>query len=371
MSAAGPARRIGVPGYDVTVGPGLLATAAETIAAVAPAFRTVVVSDTTVLAHHEAAARAALLPLDPAWLAIPPGEAEKSRERWAWLTDALLALGCGRDTTIVALGGGVVGDLAGFTAATFMRGVSLVQIPTTLLAMVDASVGGKTAIDVPAGKNLVGAFHRPSAVIADVTLLRTLPPAHRRAGLAEVLKHGVIADAGYLADAVAAIPALTDDARWDDAVATDVVARSVAIKAAVVADDEREAGRRKILNFGHTLGHAIEQATEYALLHGEAVAIGMRLEAVIAERLGVAEPGTAASVAAALDAAGLPAGVPAGLSAHDLLRLTRGDKKARAGQAEYALPAAIGRMAGAASAWGVRVPDDVALAVLRDAGAVA
>jgi 3-dehydroquinate synthase len=364
---AEPPRVIRVPGYDVTVGPGLLDSATAAIRAAAPAHRTVVVTDTNVLAHHEAAARRALLPLDAEWLAIPPGEREKSRERWAWLTDRLLDLGCGRDTTVVALGGGVVGDLAGFTAATYMRGVPVVQMPTTLLAMVDASVGGKTAVDVPAGKNLVGAFHRPAAVIADVRLLRTLPIAERRAGVAEMLKHGVVADAAHLAEVVAALPALLDDGRFDEGVAADLVARSVAIKAAVVADDEREAGRRKILNFGHTLGHAIEQASGYALLHGEAVAIGMALEARIAERLGVAAPGTAAAVEAAIRAAGLPLAVPADLDPEDLVRLTYGDKKARAGRVEYALPAAVGRMAGEGSGWGVPVPDDVALAALRTA----
>ena len=363
---SGAARVVALGGYDVRVGPGLLDGAAAAIAAAAPAHRTVVVTDTNVLAHHEAAARRALLPLDPQWLAIPPGEAEKTRERWAWLTDRLLALGCGRDTTVVALGGGVVGDLAGFTAATFMRGVPVVQLPTTLLAMVDASVGGKTAVDVPAGKNLVGAFHQPALVLADVRLLRTLPPAELRAGLAEVLKHGVIADAGYLARTVAALPLLLDPAGIDDALATEVVARSVAIKAAVVAEDEREGGRRKTLNFGHTLGHAVEQASGYRLLHGEAVAIGMHLEARLAERLGVADVGTAAAVADALRAAGLPLAIPADVDREAVLRLTHSDKKARQGMAEYALPAAVGRMAGADRGWALRVADDDVRAVLRE-----
>jgi len=361
-----PARTIRVPGYDVVVGPGLLDGAADAIRRAAPAHRTVVVTDTNVLAHHEAAARRALAPLDAEWLAIPPGEREKSRERWAWLTDRMLDLGCGRDTTVVALGGGVVGDLAGFVAATYMRGVPVVQLPTTLLAMVDASVGGKTAVDVPAGKNLVGAFHRPSAVLADVRLLRTLPLAERRAGMAEVLKHGVVADAAHLRDAVAALPLLLGDARFDEAVATDLVARSVAIKAEVVAADEREGGRRKVLNFGHTLGHAVEQASGYRLLHGEAVAIGMVLEALLAERAGVAEAGTAAAVEEAVRRAGLPAEVPADLDPAELVRLTRGDKKARGGRVEYALPAAVGRMAGEADGWGVRVADDDVLALLRE-----
>jgi 3-dehydroquinate synthase len=241
-----------------------------------------------------------------------------------------------------------------------------VQVPTTLLAMVDASVGGKTALAVPAGKNLVGAFHRPSLVVADPATLRTLPPAELRAGLAEVLKHGVIADAGYLARTVAALPALCDGEELDVALATELVARSVEIKAAVVTEDERERGRRKILNFGHTLGHAIEQLSGYALPHGEAVAVGMRLECRLAERIGVAASGTADAVDDALDRAGLPAGVPASMDAAAIVRLTRTDKKARGGAAEYALPAAVGRMAGAERGWGIAVEEAEVLALLRE-----
>jgi 3-dehydroquinate synthase len=368
VSDAGTPRVVRLPGYDVRVGAGLLARLAPLVAEAAPAHRTVVVTDANVERHLGEAARAALRPLDAPWIVLPPGEGEKTRERWAWLTDELLALGCGRDTTIVALGGGVIGDLAGFTAATFMRGVPYVQVPTTLLAMVDASVGGKTAVDVPAGKNLVGAFHRPALVVADPATLRTLPRAELRAGLAEVIKHGVIADADYLRNVVAALPTLLAPG-GDLAAVADVVLRSVEIKADVVASDEREGGRRKILNFGHTLGHAVERLSGYALLHGEAVAIGMRLEARLAERLGVAEPGTAGGVSDALDRAGLPARVPSGVDADAIVAATRGDKKARAGLAEYALPAAVGRMAGAERGWGLAVPEPEVLALLREAAA--
>jgi 3-dehydroquinate synthase len=363
---AAPRRGVALPTYTVTVEPGALARLGTITAAAAPAHRWVVVTDTTVGALHADAALAGF-PADRTHrIEIPPGEAEKSRGRWAWLTDRLLALGCGRDTTLVALGGGVIGDLVGFTAATFMRGIPVVQVPTTLLAMVDASVGGKTAVDVPAGKNLVGAFHQPAAVVADPLVLATLPLAERRAGLAEVLKHGVVADAAYLRRTLDLLPTLLDPAASGAPETVEVIARSVETKAEVVAADEREAGRRKILNFGHTLGHAIEAAGGYRLLHGEAVAIGMVLESRLAERLGVAAPGTAATVEAAVRAAGLPAELPRDLDPTAVLDATRADKKARAGAVEYALPAAVGRMAGAEHGWGLPVPDALVGEVLLD-----
>jgi 3-dehydroquinate synthase len=258
----------------------------------------------------------------------------------------------------------VVGDLAGFVAATFMRGVPVIQLPTTLLAMVDASVGGKTAVDTPAGKNLVGAFHPPAAVLADLETLASLPRRQMTAGLAEVLKHGVIADAGYFRAVVEALPALLASGGAADGRLSDVVARSVAIKADVVSRDEREGGMRKILNFGHTIGHAVETLSDYTLLHGEAVAIGMVAESELAERVGLAAEGTAARVSDALAAAGLPVRIPAGMSADRIVAATHGDKKARAGSAEYALPRAIGAMAAADRGWSVRLTDDQVRGVL-------
>ena len=258
-----------------------------------------------------------------------------------------------------------VSVLAGFVAATYMRGIPVVQVPTTLLAMVDASVGGKTGVDTPAGKNLVGAFHPPAAVIADPDTLGTLPPRELRAGLAEVIKHGVVADAAYFARVVALLPRLAaDDGAAEPAIA-DVIARSVAIKAAVVAEDEREGGIRRILNFGHTLGHAIELVSGYRLLHGEAVAIGMALEAEIAERLGVAVAGTAAAVRDALERARLATAFPHRMDAREVLEATRLDKKARGGVVQYALPARVGEMSAQGGTWSVAVPDDVVLAALE------
>jgi 3-dehydroquinate synthase len=253
----------------------------------------------------------------------------------------------------------VVGDLAGFVAATYMRGVPFVQVPTTLLAMIDASVGGKTGVDTSAGKNLVGAFHQPVLVIADPNVLATLAANHFRAGLAEALKHGVIADGAYFQSIAASHESIARDEQG----LAELIAESVRIKASVVARDERESGLRKVLNFGHTIGHAIESVSKYTLLHGEAVAIGMALESALAERIGVAEPGTSNTIRQALGAIGLPSMFPA-LDRAAVLAATKSDKKARAGRVEYALPAKIGTMAGAASGWAIPVDDETVREIL-------
>ena len=296
---------------------------------------------------------------------IPAGERHKNRATWAKLTDQLLKRGFGRDTVVVALGGGVVGDLAGFVAATYMRGVPVVQVPTTLLAMVDASIGGKTGVDTRFGKNLVGAFHQPAAVVVDLAVLSTLPMEHLRAGFAEVIKHGVIADANYF-------EAARDVAsKWPSARARGagldgllpLVTGSIGIKASVVSRDERESGLRKVLNFGHTIAHAVETATKYRVLHGHAVAIGMVAEARIAERLGVAQSGTSQAIADVCRLCGLPTALP-GVSVATLVRLTRSDKKSRAGKVEYALPHRIGEMAGHDRGWSFPVEDTIVREVL-------
>ena len=344
------------------IGAGSRAQFAAQIALAAPAHRFAVITDANVLPHYAEVLVSALQAHGATSLHVmPSGEAHKTRDTWARLTDDLLAAGCARDTTIVALGGGVVGDLAGFVAATFMRGIPVVQCPTTLLAMIDASVGGKTGVDTPLGKNLVGAFHPPAAVLADVETARTLTVEHRRAGLAEAIKHGVIADASYF-HALDSASRLIVDADPEATLAA--VVRSVEIKAEIVRADPREHGRRKTLNFGHTLGHAIEHATGYRLLHGECVAIGMVLEGRLAERLGVADAGTTDSIEGVLQRAGLPVTLPPHLIADDVLRATRMDKKARAGSVEYALPRRIGAMAEGDGAWAVRVEDALVLEVL-------
>jgi 3-dehydroquinate synthase len=220
-------------------------------------------------------------------------------------------------------------------------------------------------VDTAAGKNLVGAFHRPAAVVADPEVLTTLPIAQRRAGVAEAIKHGVIADGAYFEQTLAALPALLDEPGGDAMLS--LIVRSIEIKAEVVRRDEREGGLRKILNFGHTLGHAIEAESGYRLLHGEAVAIGMVLEGRLAERIGVAARGTAEWIEEAVGRAGLPTSHPRELDSERILAMTRGDKKVRAGAAEYALPRRIGEMAGEESGWAMRVSDADVRAVLATA----
>jgi 3-dehydroquinate synthase len=349
-------------GYRVVAAAGLRHEFARRIVEAAPAHHYAIVSDVEVAPHYAEPLLRALAEHAPVSLhVIPSGEAHKTRDTWARVTDGMLDAGCGRDTAIVALGGGVVGDLAGFVAATFMRGVPVVQCPTTLLAMIDASIGGKTGVDTDAGKNLVGAFHPPAAVLADVETLRTLSPAQRRAGLAEAIKHGVLADEAYFDRLAADLPALLDA---DPGPTLDAVARSVEIKAEVVRADEREHGRRKTLNLGHTLGHALEHVSGYDLLHGEAVAIGMVLESRIAERLGVAERGTAGRIAEVLRRAGLSTERPPQLPIDAVVDATRLDKKARGGRVEYALPSRVGAMAGADSGWALPVDDQLVHEVL-------
>jgi 3-dehydroquinate synthase len=270
----------------------------------------------------------------------------------------LLAKGYGRDSTIIALGGGVVGDLAGFVAATFMRGIPVVQVPTTLVAMIDASIGGKTAVDTPAGKNLVGSFHPPAAVLVDPQLLATLPLRELRAGFAEALKHGVIADEPYLNSVAASAPALLSAEGSKSDSMLSLIVPSIEIKAEIVSRDEREEGLRRILNFGHTIGHAVELVSGYSLIHGEAVAIGMALESELAEQIGVAQTGTAAAVCRALRSAGLPTSLPAGSDGDAVMEAMRADKKGRSGKMQLALPLRIGAMAGADSGWTVSVSDD-------------
>jgi len=327
-------------GYDVHVERGALQRLDTLLDDVAGAAAYAVIADDRVAALHGATAIGTLSRRAPAELfTFPAGEANKTRDTWATLTDAMLARGLGRDSCVVALGGGVTGDLAGFVAATYLRGVALVQVPTSLLAMIDASIGGKTAVDVEAGKNLVGAFHPPRLVVVDPAVLDTLPDAQLRAGLAEAVKHGAIADAELLNGMPALAPALL--ARDPD-VLDRSIRRSVEIKAEVVSDDPRETGRRAVLNFGHTIGHAIERVSGYTVPHGFAVAKGMVLEARIGEAAGITAPGTAAALARVLSALGLPTGMPRGMSADAVLEATRTDKKARASRVRYALLNRIG-----------------------------
>jgi len=347
--------------YPIVVKCGALEGLGDVVRAAGGRHRIAIITDRNVGRRY--AKRVAKLLPGAELFTIPGGEQHKNRKTWATLTDRLIDAGFGRDTTIVALGGGVVGDIAGFVAATYMRGVPVVQVPTTLLAMVDASVGGKTGVDTRAGKNLVGAFHRPSAVVIDPDVLKTLPVDHIRAGFAEIIKHGVVADAGYFEHARSFASRHSMNGRDGLVDLTDLIRRSVAIKAAIVARDEHESGLRKVLNFGHTVAHAIEAARKYTVLHGYAVALGMIVEARIAEELGVAVSGTTTAIREACLAAGLPVTVPK-IQVARLLAFTRTDKKARGGLAHYSLPTKIGAMAGADQGWSIPVADAAVRAAL-------
>jgi 3-dehydroquinate synthase len=352
-------REIRLGASSIRVGRGLFDDAGAITREVAPAHRYALITDSNVGPLYAEKVRNQLEKGSAEVLTIPAGESNKTRESWARLTDQMLAKKFGRDSVVIALGGGVVGDLAGFVAATFMRGIPVVQIPTTLVAMVDASIGGKTAVDTPAGKNLVGAFHPPAAVLVDPQLLGTLPLREMRAGFAEIVKHGVIADDVYLREvASGASEMLSAGGGFASDRMLSLIVRSVEIKAEIVSRDEREEGLRKTLNFGHTIGHAVELVSGYSLLHGEAVAIGMALEGRLAEQIGVAKAGTAATIVKALQSAGLPTDLPTGFEAGEVIEAMKSDKKGVSGKTRFALPLRVGAMAGAETGWSVQVGDD-------------
>ena len=287
------------------------------------------------------------------------GEANKNRSVWAEITDRLLAGGLGRDGGVVGLGGGVSGDLAGFVAATYMRGVPVLQVPTSIVAMVDSAVGGKTGVDAPAGKNLVGAFHPPVRVVVDPTTIATLPVAERIQGLAEAVKHGAIVDADY----ARTIGREAEDLRAGALESTTrMVERSIQVKAEVVSADEREAGLRETLNFGHTIGHALEAASGFALPHGSAVALGMVFEARLGEELGWTAEGTATELSGILERVGLPVAPAQPLDVDRILRFVRVDKKVRGGRPRIVFLRRLGQVDSHDGGWARAVEEEV----LRD-----
>ena len=350
--------RHGGGSYPVLIESGLTLRLGELVEQYLPGRRVAVITDRTV-------ARAFPLGLDVPTLVLAPGEGSKTRGRWSALTDRLQHFGFGRDAGIVAVGGGVVGDLAGFVAATYLRGIPWLQVPTSLLAMVDASVGGKTGVNTPDGKNQVGAFHPPVAVLADPDVLRTLHRDHIGAGLVEAIKHGVVADAGYfewIEQHGAALWSL------DLERLAELIARSVRVKAAIVSEDEREAGRRAVLNAGHTIGHAIERVAGYSILHGDAVAIGLVAEAELAHRAGIADAGLAARIGGLLKSIDRPVAVDSAWSADALLDAMEHDKKVRDGVIRFALPNTLGVMARDGPRWTIAVPRDLIRSVLIESG---
>jgi 3-dehydroquinate synthase len=334
---------LGERSYPILIGSGLL-DSPETFANLPRAAAALIVTNTTVAPLYAERLSAALARHYPRILqvALPDGEAHKDWTTLNRIFDTLLAEGCDRKTPLFALGGGVVGDMTGFAAACYMRGVPFVQVPTTLLAQVDSSVGGKTAINHPLGKNMVGAFYQPQRVVCDLDTLATLPARELSAGLAEVIKYGPIADMAFLDWIEANLPALL--AR-DTAALAHAVRRSCEIKAEVVGQDERENGLRAILNFGHTFGHAIEAGLGYGeWLHGEAVGCGMVMAARLSHRLGLVDEAFVNRLTGLIERAGLPIQGPA-LGAQRYLELMRVDKKAEGGEIRFVVIDGPGRAA--------------------------
>jgi 3-dehydroquinate synthase len=338
--------------YDIVIGRGLLASVGERIAALRPGARAAIVTDETVARHYLGRCEASLAAagIKAAVVTVAPGEGSKDWPTLQRVCEALIAARIERGDVVIALGGGVVGDLAGFAAAVVRRGLDYVQVPTTLLAQVDSSVGGKTAIDSPQGKNLIGAFHQPVLVVADTALLDTLSERDFRAGYAEVAKYGLINDAGFFAWL---------EANWRDVFASGgasgsfsrehAIAVSCRAKASTVARDERETGERALLNLGHTFGHAFEAAAGFSerLLHGEAISLGMVCAFEFSARRGLLPPHEAARVARHLAATGLPihlSQVAGGLPDADrLMALIAQDKKVKRGKLTFILARGIGQ----------------------------
>lgn len=359
----------GASPYRISIGAGLLDDG-DLLTTTIRGRHVLIVSDANVAPLYadrvEAALHRARPELRIARHVVGAGEGEKTLANFGALVESLATLGATRDASVIALGGGVVGDMAGFAAACWMRGIDCVQLPTTLLAMVDSSVGGKTAVDIPQGKNLVGAFHPPRAVIADTAALRTLPQRELRAGLAEVIKYGAIIEAPFLAWLHANATGLL---AGDDALLAEAIAHSCMHKAAITERDPFEHGERALLNLGHTFGHAIEAEEAAAgggyghgLNHGEAVAVGMALAARLSASLGMASAGDADALEALLTRFDLPTTIPAGLDPGALLARMRLDKKAQASGLRFILWVRPGAARVVAN-----VPEDVVLQVLATA----
>lgn len=333
--------------------------------------RLAIITDSTVARSvgHGLLERLRALDHDIRLFEFAAGESSKTRKTKAILEDQMLEAGYGRDTLILALGGGVVGDMAGYVAATYHRGIGFVQVPTTLLAMVDSSVGGKTGVDTQHGKNLIGAFHQPEAVFIDPALLESLPMDQRKAGFAEMIKHGVILDGDYFARLEAHHERIL---ALETPLADEAIEGSCRIKGLVVERDEKEADLRKVLNFGHTVGHAIETLADFQLLHGHAVALGMRYECALAVASGFLLADDATRINRLLDRIGYPRSISdlpvfaeSKPTAADLVKAMHGDKKAAGGKVQVVLPKHIGQMAQPNGRYGISVEDEALVALFK------
>jgi 3-dehydroquinate synthase len=331
---------LGARSYPIHIGSGLLGASVLYDPCLGSG-QVMIVTNTVLAQHHLPVLQGALASRSPQTLILPDGEATKTLATTERIWDALLAARFGRDATLIALGGGVIGDLTGFAAACYQRGIDFIQIPTTLLAQVDSSVGGKTGVNHARGKNMIGAFHQPRCVIADLDTLHTLPDRELRAGIAEVIKYGLIADAAFFDWLEVHLDALLDR---DADTLTHAIAVSCRTKAAIVEADEREGGVRALLNLGHTFGHAIETGVGYgAWLHGEAVAAGMVMAAELSARLGQLPAAAVERTRSLIQRAGLPVHAPSSLDADQFLALMAVDKKVQAGRLRLVLLRAIGQ----------------------------
>lgn len=328
--------------YVINIGAGIIGNLDEALLSCCNPTKIVVISNTTIASLYSSPAIQALQKtgVEINLITLPPGERFKTLNTVRRIYSSLIGMKMDRGGAIVALGGGVIGDMAGFAAATYMRGIDFIQVPTTVLAQVDASVGGKTGVDLPEGKNLIGAFHQPRSVVIDTSTLITLPDRELRSGLAEVVKHGIIYDQEYFDYVDANAESLL---RRHEQPMVETICRSVEIKRDVVQSDEKEHGVRAILNYGHTVGHAVEALSGYGKLrHGEAVAIGMVSEAILAESIGVAEAGITIKIARTLKKLGLPVRLMSSISTDEIISSIELDKKTLGGKIKLALPVKIG-----------------------------
>ncbi|MBI4609138.1 MAG: 3-dehydroquinate synthase [Candidatus Rokubacteria bacterium] len=351
---------LGPRSYPIVVGAGSLDTVGERLRGLGVGRRAVLLSDSSIMARYGPRVTASLAAagFTTTEILVPEGETAKTLDLAERCWEACLAARLDRTSTLLALGGGAVGDLGGFVAATYMRGIHLVQLPTTLLAQVDAAIGGKNAINHPRVKNLIGTFHQPRLVIADPQALLTLSDREFKSGLAEVVKHGIVLDAGYFADVEAHVAELLSR---DLPTLERIVTGSCRLKGRVVEADETEAQLRAVLNYGHTIGHALEAATRYSRWnHGEADALGIAVEALIAERLGLADPETTQRQVRLLEAIGLPVTF-SGVEVGAVLEAIRHDKKAREGKVPFVLAPRIGthRLV-------FDIPEELVSAVIRE-----
>ena len=348
--------------YDILIGEDLLRRIPWEIKESGLAYKFAIVTDSTVEGLYgnallEEFERAGL---DTHIIAFPAGEKQKSRETKARIEDHMLENKFGRDSAVVALGGGVVGDIAGYVAATYTRGIPYIQVPTTLVACVDSSIGGKTAVDTPHGKNLIGAFHQPWRVYIDVNTLLTLNEKEIREGLAEVIKYGVIKDDDLFLFLERNMDSVFS---YDKGALTRIIKRGCEIKGEVVEKDERESNLRKILNFGHTIGHAVENLSGYKITHGEAISIGMAAEGKIAVGMGLWKEEELGRLTRLLTRAGLPTSMPEYMKIENIIDTMKLDKKSRGGKIEMVLPETIGRMAEIDGSYGLKTDESL----IRDA----